>query len=96
MNYLTQCIELSQSRQGELPQIRRLDKSARIALKTVLKEIPLYAKENLSSEEQLSVEGQFRAAVLELQADGYDMVPEMRASFAETGIELYQATVSPE
>lgn len=96
INYFTQCIELSQSKQGERPQVRILDRNARIALHTALKEIPLYAEENLSPEEQLSVERQIRAAVLELQADGYNMVPLMRSEFAETGSELYQAVVSPE
>jgi len=92
--YLKQCIELFLMKQGELPQIRDLDEEAYTALITALEELPLYSKESLSLEEQLTFERQFRRTVLEMQADGYDMIPEMRSEFAETGLKLYDAITS--
>ncbi len=94
IEYFKQCIELFQIKQGELPQTRGLDKKAYIALLGLLKELPLYSTENLSLEEQLTFERQFRAIVLQMQADGYDMIPQMRSEFADIGLELYHATVS--
>ncbi len=96
MEYLKQCIELFWSKQGETPQVHIWDEEAYEALLSALEEMPLHTKEVMSLEEQLVYERQFRTLVLEMQSAGYDMIPEMRAEFAETGLELYQAVTASE
>lgn len=89
--YLQQCIALGWAKGDALPQTDAFDEETQEILLSKLESLPLYRKQNPTREEQLALERQFRAVVLDMQADGYDMAPLMRAGFAQTGLEIYQA-----
>lgn len=91
--YMTQCIELFQSRREELPQEQRIDKAVENYLLSALEELPLFWEDELSWEEQFILEKQIRSLLLEAQALGYNAVPEMRAQIAEIGLEIYHSAV---
>lgn len=91
--YMTQCIELFQSRREELPQEQRIDKAAENYLLSALEELSLFWEDDLSLEEQFILEKQIRSLLLEAQALGYNAVPEMRAQIAEIGLEIYHSAV---
>lgn len=92
--FMTECIALCKQKQEEQPEygegFEERAQEATKELQPMVETIALHKKNDKTWEEALTYERQFRALLLTLGDEGYDIMPEIIIELSQTGMEWYE------